>query len=195
MGLGSNSVRDRTCNRRIDISHRGRPAIAAPSACQSEKCALVAADVRAQLRALHFSLVADVLATCLETDWRQGQERLGSHPLDIRLVLLASAALLLVAHGAFNDWGIRTTLPLWPALAIAIAQVLWIGLKWAYLTVFLVVVVLSSAASLAEVAISAVVPSYCAPYGVFSLEDMGPLAFQYEGRRKSMLYRYFARSR
>lgn len=86
MGLGSNSVRDRTCNRRIDISHRGRPAIAAPSACQSEKCALVAADVRAQLRALHFSLVADVLATCLETDWRQGQERLGSHPLDIRLV-------------------------------------------------------------------------------------------------------------
>lgn len=140
-----------------------------------------------------------LLLTCWPHAWKptggKAKRDLGHIRLTFASCLLASAALLLVAHGAFNDWGIRTTLPLWLALAIAIAQVLWIGLKWAYLTVFLVVVVLSSAASLAEVAISAVVPSYCAPYGVFSLEDMGPLAFQYEGRRKSMLYRYFARSR
>ena len=98
--------------------------------------------------------------------------------------LVASAALLLVAHGTFNDWAMRTTLPLWIVLAVALAQVLSAGLKWAYLTVLLIVLVLSSAASLAEIAIGAVVAPYCAPYGMFSLKDMGPLAFQYEGRRE-----------
>ena len=109
--------------------------------------------------------------------------------------LTASGALLLLAHGTFNDWAMRTTLPLSIVLTVAFTQVLLAELKGAYFAILLIILVLSSAASLAELALGAVVPANCAPYGFFSIKDMGPLAFQYEGRRDSILYRYLVRWR
>ena len=47
--------------------------------------------------------------------------------------LTASGALLLLAHGTFNDWAMRTTLPLSIVLTVAFTQVLLAELKGAYL--------------------------------------------------------------
>jgi hypothetical protein len=89
----------------------------------------------------------------------------------------------------------RTTLPLTIALSVTLTQVLLGKLKWAYLAALFIVLALSSASSVSEMALGALAPPNCAPYGVFSLKDMGPLAFQYEGRPDSILYRYLVRSR
>jgi len=138
-------------------------------------------------------IVALMLA-CWPHAWKTHANRdLRAIRSSLLLCLAASAALLLLTHGTFNDWAMRTTLPLWIVLAIALAYVVSAGLKWFYLTVFLLVLVLSSAGSLAELAIGVVAPPNCAPYGAFSLKDMGPLAFQYQGRRESILYRYLVR--
>jgi hypothetical protein len=140
--------------------------------------------------------IVALMLTCWPHAWKANANK-NLRPIRASLLacLAASAALLLLTHGTFNDWAMRTTLPLWIVLAVALACVISAGLKWAYLTVFLLVLVVSSAGSLAELAVGAVVPSNCAPYGTFSLKDMGSLAFQYQGRRESILYRYLARPR
>ena len=107
----------------------------------------------------------------------------------------ASAALLLVTHGLFNDWAMRATLPLSIALGVALTHVLLGGLAWPYLAVLLTVLVISSASSLTAFAQSALMPTHCQSYGRHSLKDMGELKSQYEGRSDSFLYRYLARSR
>jgi hypothetical protein len=107
----------------------------------------------------------------------------------------ASAALLLVTHGLFNDWAMRATLPLSIALAVALTHVLLGGLAWPYLAVLLTVLVVSSASSVTTMAQSALMPTHCQAYGRHSLKDMGELKSQYVGRSDSILYRYFARSR
>ena len=107
----------------------------------------------------------------------------------------ASAALLLVTHGLYNDWAMRATLPLSIALAVALTHVLLGGLVWPYLAVLLTVLVISSASSLTAFAQSALMPTHCQSYGRHSLKDMGELKSQYEGRPDSMLYRYLVRSR
>jgi hypothetical protein len=109
--------------------------------------------------------------------------------------LVASALVLLVGHGFYNDWAMRATLPLSIALAVALTRVLFEGfLKWPYLPALLTVLALSSASSLAEIVRGVLEPkTHCAPYGSFSLKDMGELENQYEGRSNSVLYRYLAR--
>ena len=64
--------------------------------------------------------------------------------------LVASALVLLVGHGFYNDWAMRATLPLSIALAVALTKVLFQGLKWPYLAALLTVLALSSASSLAR---------------------------------------------
>ena len=125
------------------------------------------------------------------------EEDASSRPLLLMITacLAASAALLLVVHGTFNDWAIRAPLPLSIALAVAVTQVLFAKLKRIYLAVLLGVLALSSASSLSEIAQATLIAPVCAPYGSFSLKDMGPLASQYAGRPDSLLYRYLVRSR
>lgn len=107
----------------------------------------------------------------------------------------ASAALLLVTHGLYNDWAMRATLPLSIALAVALTQVLLGGLAWPYLAALLTVLAISSASSVTAFAQSALMPTHCQSYGRHTLKDMGDLKSQYEGRPDSFLYRYLARSR
>ena len=110
--------------------------------------------------------------------------------------LVASALVLLVGHGFYNDWAMRTTLPLSIALAVALTKVLVGGLKWPYLAGLVVVLALSSVSSLAEITRGVLEPkTHCARYGRFRLEDMGALVPQYEGRGDSILYRYLVRGR
>ena len=125
------------------------------------------------------------------------EEDASSRPLLLMITacLAASAALLLVVHGTFNDWAIRAPLPLSIALAVAVTQVLFAKLKRIYLAVLLGVLALSSASSLSEIAQATLIAPVCAPYGSFSLKDMGPLASQYAGRPDFLLYRYLVRSR
>lgn len=121
-------------------------------------------------------------------------------------LLVASAALLTVHHGIFNDWAMRTTLPLSIALAVVLTQVLFGGLRQQYLWLLLAVLIFSSAASLMEFLQSKVqmtgetspwLPGSttpCAPYGSYRLENLGRIAPQYSGRPHSALYQYFVRS-
>ena len=88
----------------------------------------------------------------------------------------------------------RVTLPLSIALAAAVTQVLFSGLKWPYMAALLAVLAVSSASSLSELARSVLLPTNCKSYGAFRIEDMGVLAPQYEGRSDSLLYRYLVRS-
>jgi hypothetical protein len=109
--------------------------------------------------------------------------------------LAASAVVLLLGHGFYNDWAMRVTLPLSIALAVALTKVLFGGLKWPYLAALLAVLALSSASSLAELTRSVLEPTNCAPYGTYRLKHMRALAPQYEGRGDSLLYRYLVRWR
>jgi hypothetical protein len=107
--------------------------------------------------------------------------------------LLASALVLTVAHGLYNDWAMRVTLPLSIALTVALAGLLLGGMKWPYLVTMLVVLLVSSASSVTTIMRSILLPSKCAPYGAFTLKDMGDLVSQYQGRRNSFLYRHLVR--
>jgi hypothetical protein len=146
-------------------------------------------------------LILAFILTCWPRAWRAcrnvGPEQASYHHVHLTLAacLTASAAILLLTHGNFNDWAMRTTLPLSITLSVALTQVLLGKMKWTYLAPLFAVLALSSASSVSEMALSALAAPNCAPYGVFSLKDMGPLASQYEGRRGSILYRYLVRSR
>jgi hypothetical protein len=146
-------------------------------------------------------LILAFILTCWPHGWRVcrnvGPEQASYHHVHLTLAacLTASAAILLLTHGNFNDWAMRTTLPLSITLSVALTQVLLGKMKWTYLAPLFAVLALSSASSVSEMALSALAAPNCAPYGVFSLKDMGPLASQYEGRRGSILYRYLVRSR
>ena len=108
--------------------------------------------------------------------------------------LVASAVVLILGHGFYDDWGMRVTLPLSIGLAAAVTKVLFSGLKWPFMAAVLAVLAVSSASSLSELARSVLLPTNCKSYGAFRIEDMGALAVQYEGRRDSLLYRYLVRS-
>ena len=108
--------------------------------------------------------------------------------------LAASAAVLGFGHGLYNDWGMRVTLPLSIALAVALTKVLFSDLKWPYVAALAAVLTVSSASSLSEIMRSVLLPTNCKPYGSFRFEDMGALAPQYKGRSNSLLYRYLVRS-
>jgi len=88
----------------------------------------------------------------------------------------------------------RVTLPLSIALTVALANLLLGGMKWPYLATMVVVLVISSASSVTTLMRSILLPNKCAPYGTFTLEDLGEIAPQYQGRRNSVLYRYLVRS-
>ena len=107
--------------------------------------------------------------------------------------LIASALVLTLAHGFYNDWAMRVTVPLSIALSVAVASLLLSGMRWPHLATMLSVVVISSASSVTTLARSILLPAKCAPYGAFKLEDMGVLTPQYQGRRNSFLYRYLVR--
>lgn len=109
-------------------------------------------------------------------------------------LLIASAVTLAVAHGTYNDWGMRTTLPLWLALVAVALRYLFALAGPRSRVVVLGVLVLSSADSFAEIAISVLHAPNCLPYGSFQIRDMGELASQYQGRPDSLLYLYFSQN-
>jgi hypothetical protein len=108
--------------------------------------------------------------------------------------LIGSAILLLVTHGQYNDWAMRTTLPLSFVLALLLAQGVSAGMKRSYLAAMAGVLLLSSASSMSQIAQAILFAPNRAPYGAFQLKDMGDLAFQYQGRPESIFYRYLART-
>ncbi|SRR5579871_1782645 len=108
-------------------------------------------------------------------------------------LLVAEAVLLCFQHGAYDDWGLRTTLPVSILLAVTLCRFL---ADWPGRTARIVVILLLAASSLSSVnefAQSLVLPPQCAPYGSFNWRDMGSLASQYQGRSDSLLYRWLAR--
>jgi hypothetical protein len=107
--------------------------------------------------------------------------------------LAASGMLLLIVHGRYDDWGMRTTLPFSIALALLLTQGISAGLRGAYLALMVSVIVLSSASDLSQIAQGLLLPPNRAPYGSFAISQMGDIAFQYQGRADSLLYRYLAR--
>ena len=110
--------------------------------------------------------------------------------------LATSAALLSLSNGAYNDWGMRTTLPLSIMLTITVTQLILSPLlKHWYRLLLLGVLVLSTGSALNEFAQAILLDRNCAPYGFYRLENLGQLASQYQGRRNSILYSYFVRWR
>jgi hypothetical protein len=113
--------------------------------------------------------------------------------MPVAACLAASALILLFQHGVFNDWAMRTTLPLLIALSVILTQAMLAHLRGLYLAILLAVLAASTASSLSELAIGVFIKPNCSPYGTFTLRDMGALVSQYEGRPDSILYRYLAR--
>jgi hypothetical protein len=108
-------------------------------------------------------------------------------------LLATDAVLLCFQHGYYDDWGLRTTLPISILLAIALCRFLadWPGRTGKILVILLLSV--SSLSSVNEIAQSLALPHRCAGYGFFNWRDMGSLVSQYEGRSDSLLYRWLAR--
>ena len=94
---------------------------------------------------------------------------------------VASALLLNVAHGNYNDWAMRSTLPLWIAMAVAGARLLSLPIGRWFRAAFIVVLVAASADSLAELEGSVLGTPNCAPYGAFGLDALGDLSVQDRG--------------
>ena len=112
----------------------------------------------------------------------------------IGFLVAAVALLLCFTHGIYDDWAMRTTLPASILLAAAFCRFLGEGIGHLAKAVLVAVLVLTSASSLNEIAQSAFVfPHGCASYGAYSWRDLGPLAWQYEGRNDSLLYRWLSR--
>lgn len=105
----------------------------------------------------------------------------------------ASAILLIIAHGTYNDWGMRTVLPLWIGLCVAALRFLTMPIGWMPRAALLGVLTVAAADSASEIAQSAFGERGCAPYGTFDLEALGSIAPQYQGLPDSLLYRRLAR--
>jgi hypothetical protein len=111
------------------------------------------------------------------------------------LCLILDALLLCLAHGRYNDWAMRTTLPVWMLLTLSIGRILCMPIWRVAKASILVVLAASSAASLSEIAQGVLLPATCPLYGQFRWKDMGVLQPQYQGLPDSLLYRSLARER
>jgi hypothetical protein len=109
-------------------------------------------------------------------------------------LLGADALLLCFAHGVYDDWGMRTTLPFSVLIAAALCRFLkdWAGR--AAKTVVILLLALTSLSSVNELAQSLFRPWGCAPYGAFAWHDLGVFTGQYLARRDSLLYGRLARA-
>lgn len=105
--------------------------------------------------------------------------------------MAASAATLTITHGTFDDWGMRATLPLWLVLAATAVRLFFMPIGFRMRAAILAVLIGSSADSLSEIGLAVFMERNCAPYGSFEIDEMGPLAVQYQGRADSLLYRHF----
>ena len=108
--------------------------------------------------------------------------------------LAASALLLCFRHGTYNDWGLRTILPLGIVLTAATGRLLAMPLPAAGRLAIVGLLVVSSASSLTEIELNLFAPAQCAPYGAYQAKDLGELLPQYEADPSALLYRYFSRS-
>jgi hypothetical protein len=117
-------------------------------------------------------LILAFILTCWPHAWRVcrnvGPEQASYHHVHLTLAacLTASAAILLLTHGNFNDWAMRTTLPLSITLSVALTQVLLGKMKWTYLAPLFAVLALSSASSVSEMALSALAAPNRALWGI-----------------------------
>jgi hypothetical protein len=145
-----------------------------------------------------------LVLVCVPQAWKGSQDPASEgqglrRQLFWRLVggLAISAGLLTLSHGLYNDWAMRTTLPLSIILTIAITQlVLSTSLQRRYRTLLLGLFVLSAISALNNLAQAILLNRNCTPYGSYrleDLEDLGDVGYQYQGRRDSILYSYFVR--
>ena len=109
-------------------------------------------------------------------------------------LLAGGACLLCLTHGAFDDWAMRTTLPVSILVAAGLCRFLLAGVGDAARLVVGGLLVLSSASSVNEFAQSAFLPHQCAAYGSYAWSDLGQFVDQYRGNSDSVLYRWLARS-
>jgi hypothetical protein len=142
-----------------------------------------------------FALTLLLLPLCRKVSIADADEEVccSALPKVIAGGLVASAAVVALHHGFYNDWGLRVTLPLSIALAVALTKAVFSGLKWPYVVALLTALAVSSASSLSAFAQSMLLPANCKPYGAFRLEEMRGLGQQYEGRTDSFLYQYLVR--
>ncbi|MFO1057812.1 MAG: hypothetical protein U1E53_12695 [Dongiaceae bacterium] len=107
--------------------------------------------------------------------------------------LAASALLLCFRHGTYNDWAMRTVLPAGLLMTAATARLLAAPLPRRGRGLLLLLLAVSSASSVAQIAQGLFAPWPCAPYGAYGERDLDPLLPQYEGNPGSLLYRALAR--
>ncbi len=112
----------------------------------------------------------------------------------LAFLLALEAGLLCLTHGAYNDWAMRTTLPVSVLVAAGLCRFLLAGVGDAARIAVSGMLVLSSASSLNEFTQSAFLPRQCAPYGSYAWSDLGHFADQYRGKGDSVLYRWLVRT-
>ena len=109
-------------------------------------------------------------------------------------LLAVEAGLLCFTHGAYNDWAMRTTLPVSILVAAGLCRFLLAGVGDAARIVVGGLLILSSASSVNEFAQSAFLPHQCAAYGSYAWSDLGQFVDQYRGNGNSVLYRWLVRN-
>jgi hypothetical protein len=108
-------------------------------------------------------------------------------------LITADGVLLCFTHGVYDDWAMRTTLPVSILIATVFCRFLGEAADRLAKAGVIAVLALSSASSLNEIAQSTFFPRRCPGYGAYTLRDLGSLAGQYQGRSDSLLYRWLAR--
>jgi hypothetical protein len=122
-----------------------------------------------------------------------GSGEAGDLGRSLAFLLAAGACLLSLTHGAFDDWAMRTTLPVSILVAAGLCRFLLAGLGDAARIVVTCLLILSSASSVNEFAQSAFLPHQCAAYGSYAWSDLGQFVDQYRGNGDSVLYRWLVR--
>lgn len=107
--------------------------------------------------------------------------------------LLLEALLLCVAHGLYNDWGMRTTLPVLLWMTLPLCRLLVGQLAISLKALLLLAVGLSSASAVMEIARGLAIGGPCAPYGTYGFEALSAFPDQYLADGDSLFYRHLAR--
>lgn len=108
--------------------------------------------------------------------------------------LVLEAVLLSLVHGRYNDWGMRTTLPVLLWMALPLCRLLVGGIGVPVKALLFLAVGISSASSVMEIAQSLAFRAPCPPYDVSRFADIEAIADQYLADGNSLFYRWFVPS-
>jgi hypothetical protein len=122
------------------------------------------------------------------------EQKDGELARSLAFILAVDAGLLCLTHGIYDDWAMRTTLPISIMISAVLCRFVLARVGDAAKIAVSSLLIFSSASSVNEIAQSAFLPRNCAPYGSYSWNDLGEFAGQYRGRGDSLLYRWLARN-